>query len=259
MKAAKSVLCLNNLFIFQLNLVAFAADVYSRNDFPPGFVFEAATLAYQYEGASNEDGRTPSIWDTFTHAVGNMPGPSPDIACDGYHKYKVNIVMLSLKMFNSWLIQAWRPIDFPFHGQDLSHKAMTLDYFHLSDALFQDVLEATHQLNHIRQFTISYWLMQQQLMHPLVYGDYPSSMKKNAGSRLPTFTSLQSKQVKSSFDFLRLNFYFTMSVKDQPSSLEMEEKDVTADMELELIRPFWFKDGNENRNENENGNEGEWE
>ena len=73
-------------------------------------------------------------------------------------------------------------------------------------------------------------------MHPLVYGDYPNSIKKNAGSRLPAFTGLQSKQVKGSFDFIGLNFYFTMYVKDQPSSLGMEERDVTADMELELLR-----------------------
>lgn len=73
-------------------------------------------------------------------------------------------------------------------------------------------------------------------MHPLVYGDYPNSIRKNAGSRLPAFTSLQSKQVKGSFDFVGLNFYFTMSVKDQPSSLEIEDRDITEDMELQLIR-----------------------
>ncbi|XP_022731534.1 hydroxyisourate hydrolase-like isoform X2 [Durio zibethinus] len=88
MEAAKFVLGLN-LFIFQLNLVVFAADGYSRNDFPPGFVFGASASAYQYEGAANKDGRTPSIWDTFAHA-GYMSGANGDIACDGYHKYKVH-------------------------------------------------------------------------------------------------------------------------------------------------------------------------
>ncbi|KAL1168345.1 hypothetical protein V6Z11_A05G076600 [Gossypium hirsutum] len=74
-------------------------------------------------------------------------------------------------------------------------------------------------------------------MHPLVYGDYPRSMKENAGSRLPAFTSSESKQVKGSFDFIGLNFYNAMSVKDQPSSLEMEHRDPAADMAIELI-PF---------------------
>ncbi|KAK6235413.1 hypothetical protein SCA6_010750 [Theobroma cacao] len=72
-------------------------------------------------------------------------------------------------------------------------------------------------------------------MHPLVYGDYPSSMKKVAGSRMPPFSNYESKQVKGSFDFIGLNFYLTMYVKDYPSSLEMEHRDVLADMALELL------------------------
>ncbi|XWS71304.1 hypothetical protein CRYUN_Cryun03dG0126700 [Craigia yunnanensis] len=93
MEATKLALGLH-LFLFQLNLVVFAVDVYSRNDFPPGFVFGAATSAFQYEGAVNEDGRTPSIWDTFTHA-GSMHGDNADIACDGYHKYKEDVQLMA--------------------------------------------------------------------------------------------------------------------------------------------------------------------
>ncbi|OMO53366.1 Glycoside hydrolase, family 1, partial [Corchorus capsularis] len=51
-----------------LKLVVFAADTYSRYDFPPGFVFGASASAYQHEGAAKEDGRTPSIWDTYAHS-----------------------------------------------------------------------------------------------------------------------------------------------------------------------------------------------
>ncbi|XP_028800265.1 non-cyanogenic beta-glucosidase [Neltuma alba] len=39
----------------------------NRSSFPSGFLFGTASASYQYEGAANEDGRGPSIWDTFTH------------------------------------------------------------------------------------------------------------------------------------------------------------------------------------------------
>ncbi|RZC83666.1 hypothetical protein C5167_046457 [Papaver somniferum] len=41
---------------------------FSRSDFPPNFIFGSGTSAYQVEGAVNEDGRTPGIWDTYTHS-----------------------------------------------------------------------------------------------------------------------------------------------------------------------------------------------
>uniref|UniRef100_A0A453EMY0 Uncharacterized protein n=1 Tax=Aegilops tauschii subsp. strangulata TaxID=200361 RepID=A0A453EMY0_AEGTS len=40
----------------------------SKDDFPGDFSFGASTSAYQWEGAAAEDGRTPSVWDTFAHA-----------------------------------------------------------------------------------------------------------------------------------------------------------------------------------------------
>ncbi|KAK9281422.1 hypothetical protein L1049_004324 [Liquidambar formosana] len=72
-------------------------------------------------------------------------------------------------------------------------------------------------------------------VEPLLFGDYPATMKKNAGSRIPTFTSYESKQVKGSFDFLGLNHYNTLYIKDNPSSLKMDPRDLVKDMAAELI------------------------
>ncbi|CAK9140351.1 unnamed protein product [Ilex paraguariensis] len=44
-------------------------------------------------------------------------------------------------------------------------------------------------------------------IHPLVYGDYPQSMHKLVGKRLPKFTIEQAVSLKGSFDFLGLNYY----------------------------------------------------
>nr|BAO04180.1 hypothetical protein [Delphinium grandiflorum] len=67
-------------------------------------------------------------------------------------------------------------------------------------------------------------------MDPLVFGDYPSILKKNAGARLPSFTQQESDQVKSSFDFIGLNHYTTLHVKDDPERLKAKQRDQLADM-----------------------------
>ncbi|XP_051227151.1 beta-glucosidase 5 isoform X1 [Lolium perenne] len=74
---------------------ATAADlVLTRSDFPRDFVFGAGTSAYQYEGAVDEDGRSPSIWDTFTHAGKIADKSTGDVAADGYHKYMEDVMLM---------------------------------------------------------------------------------------------------------------------------------------------------------------------
>jgi beta-glucosidase len=64
--------------------------------FPPGFLWGASTSAYQIEGAVNEDGRGPSIWDTFSHTPGKTHGgDTGDIACDSYHRLEEDLGLLS--------------------------------------------------------------------------------------------------------------------------------------------------------------------
>jgi beta-glucosidase len=46
-----------------------------------------ATASYQVEGAWNEGGRTPSVWDTFSHTGRVDLNQTGDVACDHYHKY----------------------------------------------------------------------------------------------------------------------------------------------------------------------------
>ncbi|MCC2268909.1 beta-glucosidase [Streptomyces sp. CT1-17] len=63
--------------------------------FPPAFLWGAATSAYQIEGAAAEDGRTPSIWDTFSHTPGKVHnGDTGDTAADHYHRYRDDVALM---------------------------------------------------------------------------------------------------------------------------------------------------------------------
>ncbi|MEU4480252.1 GH1 family beta-glucosidase [Micromonospora sp. NPDC023966] len=60
----------------------------SRVEFPEGFVWGTATAAYQIEGAAKEDGRGPSIWDTYSHTPGlTRNGDTGDVAANHYHRW----------------------------------------------------------------------------------------------------------------------------------------------------------------------------
>jgi beta-glucosidase len=65
------------------------------HDFPEGFLWGSATASYQVEGAVGEDGRGPSIWDTFAHTPGKTHnGDTGDIADDFYHRYLEDIALM---------------------------------------------------------------------------------------------------------------------------------------------------------------------
>ncbi|MFG2647157.1 GH1 family beta-glucosidase [Streptomyces sp. NPDC048436] len=64
--------------------------------FPDGFLWGAATSAYQIEGAVREDGRTPSIWDTFSHTPGRTAdGDTGDVAVEHYHRYRDDVALMA--------------------------------------------------------------------------------------------------------------------------------------------------------------------
>jgi beta-glucosidase len=60
-----------------------------------GFVWGAATAAYQIEGAATEDGRGESVWDRFCATPGKVRnGESGAVACDFYHRYPQDIELM---------------------------------------------------------------------------------------------------------------------------------------------------------------------
>ncbi|XP_010523945.1 PREDICTED: beta-glucosidase 3-like isoform X2 [Tarenaya hassleriana] len=127
-----------------LALGARCSDVYSRHDFPEGFVFGAGTSAYQWEGAANEDGRMPSIWDTFSHSH-KVDGV--DEACDGYHKYKEDVHLMADMSLDAYKFSiSWSRL-IPYGRGPLNPKALQF-YKNLINELISHGIEPHVTLNH---------------------------------------------------------------------------------------------------------------
>ncbi|MBO6513061.1 MAG: beta-glucosidase [Phycisphaerales bacterium] len=64
--------------------------------FQENFTWGVASAAFQIEGASNIDGRGPSIWDDFCNTPGKVfEGHTGEIACDSYHRYQEDVDLIA--------------------------------------------------------------------------------------------------------------------------------------------------------------------
>ena len=77
--------------------------------FPDGFLWGAATSAYQIEGSTLADGAGPSIWYRFSHSAGRTAnGESGDIACDHYRRYADDVALMRELGLNAYRFSiAW--------------------------------------------------------------------------------------------------------------------------------------------------------
>ena len=105
--------------------------------FPAGFLWGAATAAYQIEGAADSDGRGRSIWDTFSHQPGRIAdGSSGDVACDHYHRWPEDVrLMAELGLTGYRFSVAWPRIQ-P-DGTGPANPAGIAFYDRLIDALLE--------------------------------------------------------------------------------------------------------------------------
>ena len=104
---------------------------------PSGFRFGASTAAYQIEGAADEDGRGPSVWDTFCARPGTIAdGSSGAVACDHYHRYPEDVgLMKDLGIGGYRLSVAWPRIQ-P-EGSGRANPAGLAFYDRLVDTLLE--------------------------------------------------------------------------------------------------------------------------
>ena len=109
--------------------------------FPPGFVWGAATSAYQIEGAVAEGGRGESIWDVFSHRPGAIAdGSTGDIACDAFHRYREDIALMRELGLSGYRFSIAWPRIFPT-GTGAPNQAGLDHYRRLVEALAEAGIE----------------------------------------------------------------------------------------------------------------------
>ncbi len=103
--------------------------------FPKGFIWGTSTASYQIEGAAEEDGRGPSIWDTFSHTPGKVAnGDTGDVACDHYHRYSEDIALMQRLGISAYRFSTAWPRILP-EGKGQINQAGLAFYDRLVDAL----------------------------------------------------------------------------------------------------------------------------
>jgi beta-glucosidase len=172
--------------------------------FPEGMLFGAASSAYQIEGAAGEDGRGPSIWDTFSHKKGKIWNNDTGItACDHYHHYVDDIAIMSRLGLDSYRYSiSWSRV-MPEGRGAVNEKG--LDFY---DRLTDELLKAG-----IRPFaTLFHWDFPSRLFRETGgflkretadhFADYTEVVVRRLGDRVKDWITLNEPWVHSVMGYL---------------------------------------------------------
>ncbi len=154
--------------------------------FPKGFQWGCATAAYQIEGGARDDGRGPSVWDTFSHTPGKTHhGDTGDVADDSYHLYKEDVRLLSNLGVSTYRMSiSWSRVFPKGTGQP---NAKGLDYY---NRVVDELLA-----NHITPYvTLFHWDLPQALPGgwrsrdtAKAFADYAAYVTGRLGDRVSHF------------------------------------------------------------------------
>jgi beta-glucosidase len=164
--------------------------------FPRGFVWGAASAAYQIEGACSEDGKGSSIWDTFSHTPGKIKtGETGDVACDHYHRFSEDLQLarqINIKAYRFSL--AWSRI-FPEGKGAVNPRG--LDFY---DRLVDSMLA-----QHIEPYiTLYHWDLPQALQDKGgwanrdtagYFADYTAAVVRRLGDRVTKWMTINEPWV----------------------------------------------------------------
>jgi beta-glucosidase len=166
------------------------------NRFPAGFVFGVASSAYQIEGAVNEDGRGPSIWDAFTHEAGRTAnGENGDVACDHYHHWSEDVELMAGLDVDAYRFSVSWPRVLPEGTGRVNHPGLAF-YDRLVDALLERGIDPV--------LTLYHWDLPQALQErggwtsPDAadwFAEYAGVLADRLGDRVRTWVTLNEPQV----------------------------------------------------------------
>ncbi|MFJ4410072.1 GH1 family beta-glucosidase [Streptomyces sp. NPDC088910] len=159
--------------------------------FPAGFRWGTATAAYQIEGGATEDGRTPSIWDTFSSTPGRVRnGDTGDIAADHRHRMPEDVeLMRELGVTDYRFSVSWPRVQPTGRGPAVQRG---LDFYRqLTDRLLEAGIRPVVTLYH--------WDLPQELEDAggwperdtaARFADYAELVGEALGDRIPLWTTL---------------------------------------------------------------------
>ncbi len=165
-------------------------------NFPPDFLWGAATSSYQIEGAANEDGRGASIWDVFSKTPGKVAnGDNGDIANDHYHRYPEDIALMKEIGLQGYRFSFAWPRMFP-HGDSAREERGFAFYDRLIDSILEAGIEPLATLYH--------WDLPQSLQdkggwvnRDIVnrFAEYSIAVVERFGDRIQKFTPINEPWV----------------------------------------------------------------
>ncbi|MGW5053822.1 GH1 family beta-glucosidase [Actinokineospora sp. NPDC004072] len=158
--------------------------------FPPGFLWGAATAAYQVEGATAADGRTPSIWDTFSQTPGRVVGgDTGEPAADHYRRMPQDVALMRELGLGAYRFSLAWPRVRPDGGRE---NPAGLDFY---DRLVDELLAA----GITPCATLYHWDLPQKLEDAggwtardtaYRFAEYAESAARRLGDRVPVWSTL---------------------------------------------------------------------
>lgn len=157
------------------------------------FIWGAASAAYQIEGGFNEDGKSPSIWDEFTHAKKSYREQTGDVACDHYHRYEEDIELMKESGIKSYRFSlSWSRI---MPSENVVSKKGIMFYNRLIDRLIDN--------NIIPFVTLYHWDMPMWVYEKggflskdtiKYFADYVGVVADSFGDRVKNFITVNEPQ-----------------------------------------------------------------